>query len=175
MRPSLGSRKPEMIENRVVLPAPFGPISAVMRPASAVNDARSTASSPPKRFDTRSTRRRGSAIAALRRCGCGGGRGPKATAQVGKDAGDAARRERNHRDEDAAVDDEVEAGRIAGRELGELSERLDHERTEKRTEDGADTPDDGSEQRLDRDPRPIGDAGVDEQEILGVESAARRG
>jgi len=30
-RPPLGGRKPVMIENSVVLPAPFGPISAVMR------------------------------------------------------------------------------------------------------------------------------------------------
>ena len=34
MRPSLGGRKPVMMANSVVLPAPFGPISAVMRPAS---------------------------------------------------------------------------------------------------------------------------------------------
>ena len=40
MRPSLGAMKPVMMANSVVLPAPFGPISAVMRPASAVNDAR---------------------------------------------------------------------------------------------------------------------------------------
>ena len=55
-----------MIANSVVLPAPFGPISAVMRPASAVNDALSTASRPPKRLETFSTRSRGSATAALR-------------------------------------------------------------------------------------------------------------
>src|SRR2546422_5370866 len=104
MLPSLGGRKPVMIENRVVLPAPFGPISAVMRPASAVNDARSTASKPPKRFDTCSTRSRGSPIAALQRCG--GPEGPKAMTQVGKDAGDAARRERNDQNENASIDDE---------------------------------------------------------------------
>jgi hypothetical protein len=55
MRPAVGGRKPETTANSVVLPAPFGPISAVMRPVSAVNDALSTASNPPKRFDTFST------------------------------------------------------------------------------------------------------------------------
>src|SRR5262249_36140807 len=164
-----------IMENRVVLPAPFGPISAVMRWASAVNDARSTASRPPKRFDTRSTRSTASAIAAPQRCGCRSNRRPKATAQLGKDAADAARRERHHEDEDAAVDDEVESGRIAGRELGELSEDPDHERAKQRTENGADPSDDGGKQRLDRDPRPVGDTGIDEQEILSVETAARRG
>ena len=80
-----------MIENRVVLPAPFGPISAVMRPASASNDAWSTASRPPKRLETFSTRSRASVTAALRRCG----RPDKPAAQVGEDAGDAARRKGN--------------------------------------------------------------------------------
>src|SRR6266850_1155665 len=99
MRPWLGGTNPVTIENSVVLPAPFGPISAVMRPACAVN----------------------------------------------------------------------EAGRVAGHKLGELSERLDHQRAEERTENGADAADDGGEQRLDRNPRPVGDAGVDEQKILCVE------
>src|SRR5437868_10048521 len=67
MRPSLGGRKPEMIENKVVLPAPFGPISAVMRPGKAANEALFTASRPPKRLETFSTRSRASATAALRR------------------------------------------------------------------------------------------------------------
>ena len=49
-----------MIANSVVLPAPLGPISAVMRPAGAASEAASSASSPPKRFDTRSTASRGS-------------------------------------------------------------------------------------------------------------------
>src|SRR5260370_17506145 len=99
-----------MIANNVVLPAPFGPMSAVMRPASAVNDARSTASRPPKRFDTCSTRSRGSAIAWLHRFRCSDSLGSKSPAQVVEDAGDAARRERNDQDEHAAIDDQIEPG-----------------------------------------------------------------
>ena len=49
-----------MIANSVVLPAPLGPISPVMRPAGAASEAASSASSPPKRFDTRSTANSGS-------------------------------------------------------------------------------------------------------------------
>ena len=86
-----------MIANRVVLPAPFGPISAVMRPAAAANDALSTASRPPKRLETFSTRSRGSATAALRNALVLENR----LAQIGEDAGDAARREGHDDDEHA--------------------------------------------------------------------------
>src|SRR4249919_1748622 len=60
MAPSRARTKPEMIENRVVLPAPFGPISAVMRPAGAESDAPSTAFSPPNQQLTLSTASSGS-------------------------------------------------------------------------------------------------------------------
>jgi hypothetical protein len=55
-----------MMAKSVVLPAPLGPISAVMRPAGADSDAASTASRPPKRRDTRSTESSGSATGGLR-------------------------------------------------------------------------------------------------------------
>src|SRR5881394_3446959 len=116
MRPALGGAKPAMIENSVVLPAPLGPISAVMRPAGASNDARSRASRPPKRFDTCSTRNSGSTMAAAHRCRRRPPEGPETVPQVEKNAGDAARRERDDQDEDAAVDDEIEARCIAGHE-----------------------------------------------------------
>ena len=74
-----------------------------------------------------------------------------------------------------AVDDEIETRRVAGHELGQFAERLDHQRAEQRTEHGADAADDRGEQRLDRDPRAVGDAGIDEQEILRIEAAGRRG
>src|SRR5260370_40542860 len=142
MRPALARRKPLMIANSVVLPAPFGPISAVMRPACAVNDAWSTASNPPKRFDTPSTRSNGSAMPWLHWFGCGG------PAPAVEQSGDAARRESDDQDEHAAIDDEIEARRIAGHELGDLAESPDHERAEQRTEDRACPADDRREQRL---------------------------
>src|SRR5690349_6401526 len=106
-----------MMANSVVLPAPFGPISAVMRPAGAANEAWSTASRPPKRFETPSTRSSGSGTGRLR-CRSGAARPPPPSPQVGQEAGDAARREGDDEDEHAAIDDEVEAGGIAGQELG---------------------------------------------------------
>ena len=48
--PSVGVSKPDINPNKVVLPAPFGPIRPVMRPASASSEAESTASRPPKRL-----------------------------------------------------------------------------------------------------------------------------
>src|SRR3954469_18339388 len=160
--PSEGFSAPAMIENSVVLPAPFGPISAVMRPLSAVSDAWSTASRPPKRLEMLSTRSTGSAMARLPDYLIA--TGSQAAAQVGQQTGDAARCERHDRDEHAAVDDEVEARRMAGDKLGQLSERLDDERAEQGAKHGADAADDRRQQRLDRDPRAVGDRRVDEQE-----------
>src|SRR6185295_310285 len=51
--------------NTVVLPAPFGPISAVMAPRAAEKERSSTATSPPKRMDRCSTRSTGAALGAL--------------------------------------------------------------------------------------------------------------
>src|SRR5262245_40598581 len=131
-----------MIANSVVLPAPFGPISAVMRPVSAVNEAWSTARSPPKRLETCSTRSSMSAMAVLRglrRCSA---RLPKALTQVRHDAGDAARRKRDHHDQHAAVDDEIKPRRCTCRDLGQLAECLDHQCAKQRAEYRADAADD---------------------------------
>ena len=46
MRPSSGRRKPEMQWKSVDFPAPLGPMSAVIEPASTTRDARSTARTP---------------------------------------------------------------------------------------------------------------------------------
>ena len=66
----------------------------------------------------------------------------------------------------------VEPGRVAGDKFRRFAERLDHQRAEQRPEHRADAADDRREQRLDRNPRAIGDAGIDEQKILRVEAAA---
>src|SRR5262245_41274840 len=116
-----------MIANSVVLPAPFGPISAVIRPASAANVAWATASRPPNRLETCSTRSNASAMALLRdfrRCRT---RRSEALLQIAHDAGDSARRKRHDHDEYAAVDDEVEPRRCAGHQLGHFAQGLDHQ------------------------------------------------
>src|SRR6516162_7832481 len=139
MWPSTGRRNPEMIENSVVLPAPFGPISAVMRPASAVNDAPWTARRPPKRIDTLSTRSNASAMAALRRDAL------HQRADRGQQTGDATWRKRNDSDEHATIDHQVEPRGAAGHKLGQFSQCLDHERAEQRTKHRAGAADDRRE------------------------------
>src|SRR5687767_656094 len=62
-----------MTLNIVVLPAPFGPRRPVMRPASAAIVALSTASSPPKRTLTSSTRSTGKLLHLLGVVRSGGG------------------------------------------------------------------------------------------------------
>src|SRR5437870_4441182 len=57
--PEFGGRSPVMTLNSVVLPAPFGPINPVIRPASAVSEASSSATLPPKRTLTPRTSSRG--------------------------------------------------------------------------------------------------------------------
>src|SRR5262245_33601774 len=144
-----------MMENSVVLPAPLGPISAVIRPASTASETLSTARRPPKRLNTRSTR--SSAMGALQE------RAPqtrKTRTQIGQQAHDPVRGKGHDQNQHAAVDDKVEAGRIAGDELGQFAERLDDQRADERPEHGADAPDDGCEQSLDRNPRAVGDNGI---------------
>ena len=68
-RPRSAERKPEITLNNVDLPAPFGPIRAVIDPASTSSDASSTARRPPKARTTSRTSR----IAVTRApspCGC---------------------------------------------------------------------------------------------------------
>jgi hypothetical protein len=48
--------------NTVVLPAPFGPISAVILRRSALKESSLTATMPPKRIDRRSTDRMWSSL-----------------------------------------------------------------------------------------------------------------
>src|SRR5262249_35576648 len=173
-RPEVGRKKPAIMAKSVVLPAPLGPMRAVMRPASASKETWSTARRPPKSLETCSTRSSGSGTGRLPwRLGAPGSRRPPP--QIGEHAHDATRREGDDEDEYAAVDDEIEAWRIAGQELGGLTERLHHHGAEQRAESRAAAADDRRQQCLDRDPRAVCDAGVDEKIILCVEATAGGG
>src|SRR5262245_16685141 len=104
-----------MIANKVVLPAPFGPISAVMRPGGAVNDAPSTAFSPPNQQLTRSTASSGSTMTHLfgrlrRRLVA------KNFSYIGKSADQPARHDPDHQHEYGTIDDEIEARRVPDQE-----------------------------------------------------------
>ena len=161
-----------MMANSVVLPAPFGPISAVIRPAGADSDAALTASKPAEA--ARHVLDRQAAAqpwAASRTCDAT----PRRRAKRSRTSANAPTRPRGAKQmtsiEHGAVDHEIEAGHVAGHELGALAERFDHQRADQRPEYGADAADDRRQQRLDRDPGAVGDAGIDEQEILHVEAA----
>src|ERR1700730_7091131 len=150
MRPLPGVRNPLIMANKVVLPAPFGPIRAVMRPDWTLSETLSTASNPPKRLLTPPTRISGSAMRLFQPRQF---QDSEALPRLEKQPGDAIRSKSHDQDEDAAVDDEIEPRRVAGDMLGQLAQRLDHERANQRTEYRADAADDGREQRLDRYPR----------------------
>src|ERR1700722_1998554 len=172
MRPLLGVRNPLIIPNKVVLPAPFGPIRAVMRPDWTLSETLSTASNPPKRLLTPSTRSSGSTMGLFRLQGFHGG---ETLPRLEQQPGNAARGKSHDQDKDAAIDDEIEPRRVAGDKFCRFAQRLDHERAKQRPEYRAGTADDGREQRRDRNPGAVGDAGIDEQKILGVETAAPGG
>src|SRR5580700_7892818 len=172
MRPLPGFRNPLIIANKVVLPAPFGPIRAVMRPDWTLSETLSTASNPPKRLLTLSTRSSGSAMGLLRPQRF---HDSETLPRLAKQPGNAAWGKSNDQDKNAAVDDEIQPRRIAGDKLGRFAQRLDHERTEQRPEHRAGAADDGCEKRFDRNPGAVCNTGIDEQEILGVEAAARGG
>src|SRR5450759_217141 len=106
MRPLPGGKNPLIIENSVVLPAPFGPIKAVTRPASTASETSSIASRPPKRLLTCSTRSSGSAIGAPQ---CARAQAHKVSAQISEQAGYSVGREGHDQDEHTAIDNEVEA------------------------------------------------------------------
>src|SRR5262245_15960806 len=114
-----------MIENRVVLPAPFGPISAVIRSGGTVSEAPSTAFSPPNQQLTRSTVSSGSTMAhLLDRCSLA----PEEFPRVGKSADQPARHDPDHQHEHGAVDDQIEAGCVADQETRRLPKRFDDQR-----------------------------------------------
>src|SRR5690606_33415559 len=62
-RPAVGRSVPAIRLNRVVLPAPFGPISPVTVPAPTANETSSTARTPPKRLTSPVPTSRGGAAA----------------------------------------------------------------------------------------------------------------
>src|ERR1700744_2784310 len=98
MRPLLGAKNPLIVANKVVLPAPFGPIRAVIRPASTSSETLSTASNPPKRLLTPSTRSSGSAMGLLRLQGFHDG---EMLPYLATQAGNAARGKSDDKNKDA--------------------------------------------------------------------------
>src|SRR5262245_46883499 len=123
--PSFDLINPEMIENSVVLPAPLGPMSAVMLRSEPVRDAAWTPTKPPNRQVTRSTESKGSAIAQLPDRSVGPhGATLDQLARIGDRADQATRCKPDNKHEHRAIDYEVEAGRIASHKFCTLTQRL---------------------------------------------------
>src|SRR5262245_5957605 len=109
-----------MIEKSVVLPAPLGPISAVMQPSRAARDAPLTANSPPKRQVTRSTTSKGSAMPRLPAGGCAVARQQPACMRESADQSTRCKPDDQH--EHGTVNNKIEAGRVTCHELCNLAE-----------------------------------------------------
>ncbi len=147
--------------NNVVLPAPFGPISATISPCATSSEAPSTAAIPPKRLP----RSRTSSMRAVSRLLRG---------RRDEHACDAVRQEAQCDDQQRCrkEPDSVQAHcRSPASRL-----RRAHEAPPRRT--GARRPipkpaDNADEQRLDRHCRSEGDVAVHEQVLLHVEDARR--
>src|SRR3569832_390840 len=169
MSPWFGGMKPEITPNRVVLPAPFGPIKPVIRPSSAAIDTPSTARTPPNRRVRFETTRSGSALRYLPPPAL------EAASRSGDDADQAARRKGDDEHQHATVDDEVKTWRIARDVRRRLAERLDHQRAHERPEHRTCAANDRRQQRLDRHARTVGDACIEEEKILRVKAAGSRG
>src|SRR5688572_12713180 len=95
MPPASVASAPEIWPTSVVLPAPFGPISACTSPCATSSVTRSVATTPPKRFDTPLS---------------------SSTAPPREQPGDAMRREQDHREQDGA-DGQLPVHRIRAQHL----------------------------------------------------------
>src|SRR3974377_1166815 len=98
---------------------------------------------PPKYFDTFSTMRSDSAIVVAPL----DSRGPPK--ERGQYSRDTAWRYADNRNQEEAVDHQVEPWGISSQELGGLTKGLDDERTQERREQGSRSPNDGRKQCVD--------------------------
>src|SRR5262249_31362568 len=98
--PESGLKNPEMSAKRVVLPAPFGPMTAEIDPPGTASEIASVAQRPPKRLVTAMT----SSMAR-----------PQKYAPHGDAAEteEAVRHERHHQHQQRAVKHEIKTGRLA--------------------------------------------------------------
>src|SRR5690606_34158995 len=149
IRPSSGGITPATRLKSVVLPAPFGPMSATISPRRTASEALATARRPRKLLETPATSSRVSVDSGIVVI-------PRALeAQAPGDAGpDAMGHEHDRRAQGDAVEDLLDARDLVP---GEFERRIDafrhqrqHRRAEHRPEQGADAADDRRHEDLDR-------------------------
>src|SRR4029077_3212918 len=167
--PASGLWKPMMRLNAVVLPAPFGPISARISFSRTVKLTSCTARRPPKRLHRSLTTRASATASAPCRLA-------PALIDLGDVAHDAGRLPQDHRHQDQAVDGQLHAAdRIAEPTLQQGRGRLQEHSADQRAPQRADAADDGDQRGLDRDAEVERRLRVDEVDVLRVERAGQRG
>src|SRR5687767_12783375 len=156
MSPASGRTNPEIWANRVVLPAPFGPISAEIEPASTVSDTAFVATTPPKRLVTPTI----SSMARARQ---------QAAQRDAAEAEQPVRHERYHEHQQHTVEHEIETRRLAEAHLADLGNAVQRKCAEHRPEHGAEPADDRRQQGFDRHSRPIGDTRIEIEIHLDID------
>src|ERR1700760_1284901 len=147
MVPSFGANTPAIRLNSVVLPAPFGPITAKIESCGTVKLTPATARSPWKFFVTPATSR-SAPMSHLRRLA------PLQTQQARDRRPDAVRQQHHDQQKADAVEQLRGAWRVdavAGQKILQTFRKTsEHERADHRTEQGADAADHRAEDDLDR-------------------------
>src|SRR5690348_698727 len=147
MVPESGANTPAIRLNSVVLPAPFGPITAKIAPSGTAKLTSATARRPWKFFET-SVTSRSPAISLLRRFAA-------LQAQHPRDRRPDAVRQHHHDEQKAdAVEHPLGARRVEAEIRQQFLQRFGHpgeqERADHRPEQRADAPDDRAQDDLDR-------------------------
>src|SRR5690606_27464278 len=158
---------PEIWAKIVVLPAPLGPISAEMLPASTVILTLFVATRPPKRLE----RLRISSMAApFEQAAQPGG-----TEVDPAEAEQAVGQEKHHEHKQNAIEHEIQTRSLPESEPADLGNDVQGESTKHRPEDGAQPSDDRYQQRFHRHGRAVGDIGINVEEKLHVYCTGRPG
>src|SRR5215212_8554772 len=147
MRPWSGLNTPAIRLNNVVLPAPFGPITAKTAPSGTEKLTSATARRPWKFFETLVTSR-STVISALRRFAALQAQQPRNRRP------DSVRQDHHHQQEADAIEHTLGARRIKAEIRQQLLQAFrnpgEQERTDHRPEQRADAADDGTQDDLDR-------------------------
>src|SRR5690554_4309177 len=157
-RPPSGFRKPAMVANKVVFPAPLGPISATICPCSTRMLAPFTAYKPPNRLLRSTTSSMATSLFA--------GTPPQ-------QANEPVRQEADDENKHSSVDHEAQSLRVrqCPRHFRQHAKRG---RTDKRPKNSPCTTDHGHQQHLDRPSNTEGQLRVNVQVLLHIEAAAGR-
>src|SRR5580704_10114160 len=163
IRPPVGSVSPARQLKNVDLPAPLGPIRPIISPSSTVRSAPATAQKLPNAFETFFA---SSSMGAL----------PKAWREALPQLVQAAGLKARDQHDDAAVDDEGQAGAAAA-ELGVHCrlQRNEDQRADQRSEQGAGAAKGCDDDHLHRDENAEAGVWIDEAGLCGIERARRRG